>query len=628
MTIVNKKQAVSLGVRVGMVFLMAVIIVVTAAYFMLSQSFQSLLTDYIIKAVEAMTGQSVKIVENELQIGRQEALFLANSFQAPAFEEEEAEFPQLYTEGEYLRMVYVTREKSIASDGRQLDIRDREDICAGFEGQTAVYGPYFNKEKEYVVCYSTPVKQGTDIIGVLSVEKDGYRFCDLIENIHFANSGESYIINADGTDIAVSDQNHMDWVDTQYNAQMLFEEQKDEETKSIIEFEKKGLNGESGMGTYFWNHSLCYVAYQPIPSVNWVLLEGLREEDITSMTQTALFASLSKGPVLVICLFLIFLLAALIVYWIISSMKKFADMNEKLRVMASYDALTGLKNRNSYYAYIDQLFIEDSCPHSCIYIDANGLHELNNHLGHQAGDQMLKAVADALCCGFPKDEIYRIGGDEFVVLSRRQSRQEIESLAEQARQSLRSQGYEVSMGIAHREHDCDITSVINKAEEAMAQDKQRYYEENGGSRQVRALDRKLEKLIVEKQDADAFLSILAPEFKGVYFVNLNNDTVRHLYIPPYFEEYLRECENQFSRAILLYARKAVKSEYFYYFDELCDYAQLEKRMDDNEMPEFIYQKLNGEWLKVRVLKFKDYTRDQRETLWIFANTDNPRAAED
>lgn len=627
MTIVNKKQAVSLGVRVGMVFLMAVIIVVTAAYFMLSQSFQSLLTDYTIKAVEAMTGQGVKIVENELQIGRQEALFLANSFQAPAFEEEEAEFPQLYTEGEYLRMVYVTREKSIASDGRQLDIRDREDICAGFEGQTAVYGPYFNKEKEYVVCYSTPVKQGTDIIGVLSVEKDGYRFCDLIENIHFVNSGESYIINADGTDIAVSSQNHIDWVNTQYNAQRLFKDQKDEETDSIIEIEKKGLNGESGIGTYYWKNGVCYLAYQPIPSVNWVFLTGLGEEEISSMTQSAIAASFSQGPVIGVCVFLIFLFTVLIVYWIAASMKRFAGINEKLKAMASYDALTGLMNRNSYHAYIDQLFNEATCPYSCIYLDANGLHELNNHLGHQAGDQMLKTVADTLCDRFSKDEIYRIGGDEFVILSKNQSGQEIESLAEQARQSLRSQGYEVSMGIAHREHNCDITSVINEAEEAMAQDKQRYYEENGGSRQVRTLDRKLEKLIVEKQDADAFLSILAPEFKGVYFVNLNNDTVRHLYIPPYFEEYLRECENQFSRAILLYARKTVKSEYFYYFDELCDYAQLEKRMDKDEMPEFIYQKLNGEWLKVRVLKFKDYTRDQRETLWIFANTDNPSSAE-
>lgn len=51
----------------------------------------------------------------------------------------------------------------------------------------------------------------------------------------------------------------------------------------------------------------------------------------------------------------------------------------------------------------------------CVYIDANGLHELNNERGHEAGDLMLRFVAESLMEQFPKGSLYRVGGDEFVV---------------------------------------------------------------------------------------------------------------------------------------------------------------------------------------------------------------------
>ena len=55
-------------------------------------------------------------------------------------------------------------------------------------------------------------------------------------------------------------------------------------------------------------------------------------------------------------------------------------------------------------------------PAICVYIDANGLHELNNERGHEAGDLMLRFGAESLMEQFPKGSLYRVGGDEFVVL--------------------------------------------------------------------------------------------------------------------------------------------------------------------------------------------------------------------
>lgn len=621
MEIRNKKHAISLGVRIGLVFLMAVIAVIMVAYFVLSQNFQGMMTDYTIRLIETMTSQGVKMVETELETRQEEISLLAESFKVPDAGDNIQEFPQPYAEGEYLRMLYITYSGTMASDGRQRDVRGRQDVREAFEGETAVYGPYFNEENEYVVCYSAPVMQDGEIVGVLSVEKDGYRFCKLIENIRFVNSGESYIINAEGTDIAVSDQSHIEWVDTQYNARELLEEQRDEETKSILELEQNGLDGKSGIGTYYWHDGLCYLAYEPIQSVGWVLLVGIREEEIASLTQSVFFASISEGPVLGICLFLVIVLTALIIYWIISSMKKNDEINEKLRVIANYDALTGLMNRNSYHTALDRLSEGKKCSFACIYIDVNGLHELNNHLGHQAGDQMLKAVADALRHMFPKEEIYRIGGDEFVVLCRGQSGKEIYHIIEQVRKSLRDQNYEISVGISWQEDNENAIIAVNEAETLMQKDKKRYYQENGNERRMRTLDNQLEQMIKEKQDAESFLEVLAPEFKGVYFVNLSNDRVRHLYIPSYFEECLLEADDHFSKAFLLYAQRNVKPEYYHYFEKLCNYADLQNRLEIDHVVELTYQKLNDEWLRLKILKFKEQKDETQETLWIFETAD-------
>ncbi len=55
-------------------------------------------------------------------------------------------------------------------------------------------------------------------------------------------------------------------------------------------------------------------------------------------------------------------------------------------------------------------------PAACIYIDANGLHEINNERGHEAGDQLLRAVAERFCGSSFRGTISTAcGGDEFVV---------------------------------------------------------------------------------------------------------------------------------------------------------------------------------------------------------------------
>ncbi|MDO4307511.1 MAG: diguanylate cyclase [Eubacteriales bacterium] len=296
--------------------------------------------------------------------------------------------------------------------------------------------------------------------------------------------------------------------------------------------------------------------------------------------------------------------------------------------MGNVDSLTGLLNRNSYHKALDQLKEEEGSSLACVYIDVNGLHEINNYLGHQAGDTMLKRVADILRECFPEDGKYRIGGDEFVVLCRNLTEEEVGKCTDAVRQKVKESGYEISAGISWRENTADFTDLVNEAEAVMQQDKKKYYKENGGVRQKRELNRAFEQIMSEKQDMDTFLGVLASRFKGVYFVNLNEDRVRHIFIPDYFEQMLKESDNKFSRAMMLYVQEAVEVKYAALFETVCDYEKLKEQLKSSKYPDFIYRKKDGVWMKLQILSFQENMENAEEVLWIFTELNQEVQAEE
>lgn len=480
----GKNHAIKLGIRIGITFLFTLCILILVAYYALSQNLHTNLTDYTIKLVQAMVNQGVTTVEYELQAGRDEVAVLANSVHVSEGSNQIVEFPaQIVTESRELRMVYVSERGTVASDGRQRDISNRPDIIEAYHGEISVYGPYYNEEQEYVICYSAPIKRAGKIVGVLSIEKDGYYFCDLIESIRFVDSGESYIINSRGTDIAVSDQEHIDWVKEEYNARELLKESENEETRSVLELEDRGLNGESGVGTYYWNGGLCYVIYKPIPSENWVLLAGLREEEIAAMTQSTLFSAISKGPVLSICILAFVLLTGVILYWIISNMKKSTEINEKLEIIANHDALTGLLNRRFLEAGLSEMWkypIKVTSQAAVFMIDIDNFKKYNDFFGHPQGDTCLCHIASVLK-GVFDGYVIRYGGEEFIAVVFSVGLQAAKELGEEACHRTEGEAIPdgrggvvtVSVGVCHVVSTLNISlnECINIADNALHQAK-------------------------------------------------------------------------------------------------------------------------------------------------------------
>ncbi len=153
-----------------------------------------------------------------------------------------------------------------------------------------------------------------------------------------------------------------------------------------------------------------------------------------------------------------------------------------IKTMGTIDYLTRIKNRNSYESEIRNYATMDAKSLWCMFIDVNGLHEVNNTHGHKAGDLMLCTVADSIKAVFGEQYTYRIGGDEFVVFMPDSTHEEFMSYKRRIIDELQKKNYFVSVGFECIEKDknnvFDIEKVVSEAETIMYAEKQKYYEEN------------------------------------------------------------------------------------------------------------------------------------------------------
>lgn len=159
----------------------------------------------------------------------------------------------------------------------------------------------------------------------------------------------------------------------------------------------------------------------------------------------------------------------------------------KLSVLSETDLLTGLHNRNSYEQNLKRYADCGDQTLYCIFIDVNGLHEMNNTKGHDAGDKMLQFIASALEEQFELNDIYRIGGDEFVVFENNGSEEDICRRIGNVISSAEKESYYISVGYEKSKGtDIDISELIKAAEKKMYEAKRNFYQQKGIDRRARA----------------------------------------------------------------------------------------------------------------------------------------------
>lgn len=285
------------------------------------------------------------------------------------------------------------------------------------------------------------------------------------------------------------------------------------------------------------------------------------------------------------------------------------------------DSLTGLLNRNAYDSDVEQLRSADIGAVVCVYADMIGLHEVNNHLGHKQGNRMLCEFADAARAFFGDDRLYRIGGDEFVIISSAHTEAQTRKQLNYMRERLHTQGCEISVGVASSESTSDLPKIIEQAENEMRREKKEYYVRGGSKRQLRGLNKKLEDILVRNQDMESLLRHLNGRYSIACMVNLRTDSQRAIMVPDYFQKMLDTHDGSFKSALHDYCERLVAPFCKDSFSLLMDYDFIHARVESVGVLQYGYTRNDGE--KFLLTIFAD-RRSKDETMWVFSKDDLPQ----
>lgn len=164
--------------------------------------------------------------------------------------------------------------------------------------------------------------------------------------------------------------------------------------------------------------------------------------------------------------------------------QRIEDIHNRVQIihLNETDLLTDVMNRNMYELRMNE-YKEDCLENViCVFADVNGLHEINNEQGHAAGDELLISVANAIKNHFDKEDVYRIGGDEFVAFVKDTSIEDVQDRIRKVEEEIRQKQYFVSIGIASMDKKGETSALIQEAETLMYQSKKSYYEQTGKDR--------------------------------------------------------------------------------------------------------------------------------------------------
>lgn len=148
-------------------------------------------------------------------------------------------------------------------------------------------------------------------------------------------------------------------------------------------------------------------------------------------------------------------------------------VREKLLKEWSYlDSLTGLLNRRAFDRDLEAVTVDSSV--SVVFCDLNGLKKVNDEEGHHAGDEYLLRFSSLLTKHFSSDCVYRISGDEFVVIDCKDEKEQFDNRFASLQKEVAENGSMAALGVA-KGAGLGLTDLVKEAETRMYDDKERFY---------------------------------------------------------------------------------------------------------------------------------------------------------
>lgn len=286
-----------------------------------------------------------------------------------------------------------------------------------------------------------------------------------------------------------------------------------------------------------------------------------------------------------------------------------------------YDSLTGLYNYEKYKSDLQELNLSKYERVSVAYFDVFGLHEVNNHVGHAQGDRMLEKIGSELKLRFFDCNVYRIGGDEFVVIAPDVPAMEVYMSVNKVRKALKKSDINLSAGVASSEHPRSMKALIAEAEKRMFENKQKDYAHDGKGRQLRLLNTRLEETIQGQADVEQAFSMILPNCTGVYVVNMLDDTMRCVRAPEGFLKYAEGPEASFAHAARKYTEDSILPKYQPIILELLDYDAVRSLMWAGQQIKRYYERKDGVCFDLEIYPYSNDKVYKDYALWVFTIVD-------
>ena len=155
---------------------------------------------------------------------------------------------------------------------------------------------------------------------------------------------------------------------------------------------------------------------------------------------------------------------------------------KEMTEIANTDALTGVRNKNAYdreAAALDEAIDKGDARFGIVMIDLNGLKKTNDTYGHDHGDEMIKGLSAIICETFDNSPVYRVGGDEFVVIAKDAQYDALEALTDKFNERIKAVSSDKSLKPWQRvsaaagfarfdpENDKKTSATFRRADEAM-----------------------------------------------------------------------------------------------------------------------------------------------------------------
>ena len=281
------------------------------------------------------------------------------------------------------------------------------------EGKAVWLEPYyFPGYNQLLISYTVPMYVDSQLLGVIGFDMNFAYFVERINNISVYQEGCAILLGKDGQtrynneDRADSDEPHTKATASLQNGMYL-------ELRADYEDIQRDIRPVLGkivqaflivlagaiLYTIFVTHRIVQPLKQLTVAAKKMASGGEEEPEWTAAESKDEIGTLSRV--------------------LKDTYKKIREYNAYIKVLAYRDSLTGIKNSTAYVEATAKLNQEITCGNpqfGVLMVDINNLKETNDKYGHDVGDELIVHTAKILTEVFRTSSVYRVGGDEFVVI--------------------------------------------------------------------------------------------------------------------------------------------------------------------------------------------------------------------